>query len=257
VWAIADGMASLSLLPLAEVRPLLELFARLAADPAGGMRQEAAIYAQGVLGRAEALPVVLKALLDPATPAKALQRAARAVGECAAEDGYPAGEAEARRALSQVVTSFAGERPWPPAARREAAGSLGYIGDESSLEALLAAISGDPEAEVRQRAVAALVQVAGQEEAAERLVAALPERLGPDELVVVQRLLQALVDIGGEAGFAGLQKANKDWVLKGLQQAIGREGIAQILLEMLPMPVYRDSLPVMQRLLEAVAKSFT
>ncbi len=224
-WAIADGAGSLSFLQPEDTRPLLEKLQEVAIARRGeqqfahrASQRESAVYALGKLRRPEALASLRNVLMDRRQPEGVAARTARSIGQCSVDHPDHDQVPGALDDLTRVVLSFKDSELWDSWTRREAIGSLGYIGDDRTVQTLIEVIRDDAsDRRLNDRAVLALLQVLGREEAGRRLQEAMPSsrsRIVDDG--VIFRLLAALAEIDPLSAVRVLNERYRRWLIKAL-----------------------------------------
>jgi len=106
---------------------------------------------------------------------------------------------------NEVVSLLSATRNADPRARRTAVIALGYLGDESAVEALGQLLLSDSDTKVRRTATEALAEIGSPQ-----ALGALGRALKDHDLVVQRNAAEAIVAIDGEQTLTRLQEAARD-----------------------------------------------
>jgi hypothetical protein len=85
----------------------------------------------------------------------------------------------------------------------------------------------------RLRAVSALIQVLGREQAAEMIQAQLPAEISAGNLGLLRRLLVALVEIDPDLAAAAMAEQAPRWAVNALDQRVADPAVALLLVSLI------------------------
>ncbi len=106
---------------------------------------------------------------------------------------------------SALASFLSGTRDADPRARRTAVIALGYLGDESAVDALGQLLLSDSDKKVRRAATEALAEIGSPQ-----ALGALGRALKDHDLVVQRNAAEAIVAIDGEQTLTRLREAARD-----------------------------------------------
>ena len=257
MWSIADGAGSLSFLGADDTRTLLNTLQQIATATAKEYdyrRRSAAVYALGKLRRPQAIPTLQSIITDPYASITVRARAARSLGECSVDHPDYGKIDEVCSALEAIALDAQPEETsswtW---LRREAVSSLGFIGGKAVVESLLTIIQDcNSNNKLSHRALLALVQVVGREEAAEHLQKQLMTISTKSDKRMIYRLLAGLSELDNRKTNQVLAQRLNNWLISAWTGSTMSKNMAEMLLEMLMQDV-RFSQAYMGQVLEELA----